>query len=94
MPMGLASPYHVHRNEDEAFYVVEGELAVVVNGEWLSAGPGDVYGPRNIPHGFKVVGTTPARRLLLCAPAGFERFVHDLSMPLDAVPDGSGNSCV
>src|SRR5690242_4531832 len=76
MPVGLASPYHVHRNEDEAFYVLDGELAVVVDGEWLTAGPGTyVYGPRNIPHGFKVVGTTPARMLLLCAPAGFERFV-------------------
>jgi hypothetical protein len=51
------------------------------------AGPGDfVYGPRDIPHGFRVIGTAPARMLLMCAPAGFERFVRDLSMPLDAVP--------
>ncbi|HEY1910513.1 MAG TPA: cupin domain-containing protein [Vicinamibacterales bacterium] len=87
MPPGLASPYHVHHNEDEAFYVLEGELAVVVDGKWLTAGPGTyVYGPRNLAHGFKVVGTKPARMLLLCAPAGFERFVRDLRMPLDAVP--------
>jgi mannose-6-phosphate isomerase-like protein (cupin superfamily) len=87
MPPGLESPYHVHHNEDEAFYVLEGEIAVVCGGKWLSAGPGTyVYGPREIPHGFKVVGTKPARMLLLCAPAGFERFVRDLSMPLDAVP--------
>src|SRR5262245_32384672 len=87
MPPGLASPYHVHHNEDEAFYVLEGELAVVVDGTWLTAGPGTyVYGPRDIPHGFKVVGSTPARMLLLCAPAGFEGFVRDLSMPLDAAP--------
>jgi quercetin dioxygenase-like cupin family protein len=87
MPVGLASPYHVHHNEDEAFYVLEGELAVVVDGKWLTARSGTyVYGPRNIPHGFKVVGTKPARMLLMCAPAGFERFVRDLSMPLDAVP--------
>lgn len=87
MPVGFESPYHVHRQEDEAFYVLEGELAVVVDGKWLTAGPGTyVYGPRDIPHGFKVTGTTPARMLLLCAPAGFERFVRDLSVPLDAVP--------
>jgi len=87
MPPGLASPYHVHHNEDEAFYVLEGELAVVLDGKWMMAGPGTyVYGPREIPHGFKVVGTTPARMLLLCAPAGFERFVRELSTPLDAVP--------
>ena len=39
---------------------------------WLTAGPGAyVFGPRNIPHGFKVLGAVPARMLLLCAPAGF-----------------------
>ena len=86
MPPGLASPYHVHHNEDEAFYVLEGEMAFVCGGKWLIAGPGTyVYGPREIPHGFKVVGTTPARMLLLCAPAGFERFVRELSAPVDAV---------
>jgi mannose-6-phosphate isomerase-like protein (cupin superfamily) len=87
MPVGLASPYHVHHNEDEAFYVLEGQVAVVCDGKWLMAGPGTyVYGPREIPHGFKVIGTTPARMLLLCAPAGLERFVRELSAPVDAVP--------
>jgi len=82
MPPGFASPYHVHRNEDEAFYVLEGEMAFVCSGTWLTAGPGAyVFGPRNIPHGFKVVGDRPARMLLLCAPGGFEQFVLDLSEP-------------
>jgi mannose-6-phosphate isomerase-like protein (cupin superfamily) len=31
MPVGLASPYHVHHDEDEAFYVLDGELAVVLD---------------------------------------------------------------
>ena len=87
MPVGLASPYHVHHNEDEAFYVLEGQVAIVCDGKWLMAGPGTyVYGPREIPHGFKVIGSTPARMLLLGAPAGFERFVRELSAPIDAVP--------
>ena len=87
IPPGFASPYHTHHNEDEAFYVLEGEVAFVCGGKWLSAGPGTyVYGPREIPHGFKVVGSTPAGMLLLCAPAGFERFVRELSAPMDAVP--------
>jgi mannose-6-phosphate isomerase-like protein (cupin superfamily) len=76
MPPGFASPYHMHHAEDEAFYVLEGELAVVVDGKWLHAGPGTyVFGPREIPHGFKVVGNVPVRMLLLCAPGGFEHFV-------------------
>ena len=87
MPPGLASPYHVHHNEDEAFYILEGTVAFLCGDTWRVAGPGAwVYGPRDIPHGFRVIGSSPARMLLQCAPAGFERFVRELSLPVDAVP--------
>jgi uncharacterized protein (TIGR02246 family) len=87
MPPGLASPHHVHHNEDEAFYILEGTVAFLCGDTWQVAGPGTyVYGPRDIPHGFRVLGTSPARMLVQCAPAGFERFVRDLSLPVDAVP--------
>jgi quercetin dioxygenase-like cupin family protein len=87
MPPGFASPYHTHHLEDEAFYVLEGELAVVVDGKWLTAGPGTyVFGPREIPHGFKVVGDIPVRMLLLCAPAGFEHFVLELGEAATDLP--------
>jgi uncharacterized protein (TIGR02246 family) len=87
MPPGLASPYHVHHNEDEGFYVLEGIVAFLCGQAWRVAGPGTwVYGPREIPHGFRVIGTSPARMLIQCAPAGFERFVRELSLPIDAVP--------
>jgi quercetin dioxygenase-like cupin family protein len=79
MPPGFATPYHTHHNEDEAFYVLEGELAFVCDGRWLKAGPGAyIFGPRKIPHGFKVAGTGPAAMLILCSPAGFEQFVLEL----------------
>jgi len=82
IPPGFASPYHTHHREDEAFYVLEGEIAFVCDGEWSTGGPGTyVFGPREIPHGFKVVGNTPARMLLLCAPGGFERFVIEMGEP-------------
>jgi len=82
MPPGFASPYHVHKNEDEAFYVLEGEVAFVCGGEWLTGGSGTyVFGPRGVPHGFKVVGESAARILLLCAPGGFEQFVLELGEP-------------
>ncbi len=84
---GFASPYHTHHREDEAFYVIEGELAIVCGGQWMKAGPGAfVFGPREIPHGFKVIGNTPARMLLLCSPGGFEGMVLELSEPLSAPP--------
>src|SRR5260370_42670050 len=82
IPAGFASPYHIHHLEDEAFYVLEGEVAFVCDGKWLKAGPGAyVFGPREVPHGFKIESTTPARILLLCAPAGFEHFVIEMSEP-------------
>jgi quercetin dioxygenase-like cupin family protein len=88
MPPGFASPYHTHRQEDEAFYVLEGQMAFVCDGTWTIAGPGTyVFGPRDIPHGFKVIGDAPARMLLLCSPGGFEQFVVDLGAKSPAPPD-------
>lgn len=78
IPPGFGSPYHTHHREDEAFYVLEGQVAFVLEGNWKVAGPGEyVFGPREIPHGFVVVGPHPARMLILCSPAGFEHFVLD-----------------
>lgn len=87
IPPGFASPYHTHHREDEAFYVLEGEVAVVCNGKWMTAGPGTyVFGPREIPHGFKIKGSSPARILILCAPAGFEHFVLEQAEPISKPP--------
>ena len=87
MQPGFASPYHTHHNEDESFYVIEGEVAFVCCGKWLKAGPGTfVYGPREIPHGFKAIGNVPARMLILCNPGGFEHFVLEQITPLAEPP--------
>lgn len=84
MPVGFASPYHTHHREDEAFYVLEGEVAFVCDGKWQRGGAGTfVFGPREIPHGFKVVGDRAARMLLWCAPGGFERFVLEQREPME-----------
>lgn len=83
MPVGFASPYHTHHREDESFYVLEGEIAFICGGNWLKAGPGTfVYGPREIAHGFRVIGSSPARMLLMCTPGGFERFVLEQTAPI------------
>lgn len=87
MHPGFATPHHVHHREDEAFYIIEGEVAFILNGEWKRVGPGAyVYGPREIPHGFKIVGEAPARMLVVCTPGGFENFMLELGQPLDGPP--------
>lgn len=79
---GSASPWHLHHAEDESFYVVEGQMTFLVGNKRIQAGPGTyVFGPREIPHGFRTVGDTPSRMLLLATPAGFERFVLALAEP-------------
>src|SRR6476469_6857207 len=71
IPAGFASPFHVHHAEDESFYIIEGELTFFCQGRKSKAGPGGyIFGPREIPHGFRVEGTAPARILLLTTPAG------------------------
>jgi quercetin dioxygenase-like cupin family protein len=82
MPAGFASPYHMHRNEDESFYVLEGEMTFYVGDERVKVGAGAfVYGPRGVPHGFEVEGTAPARMLLQNYPAGFEGFPVEVGEP-------------
>ncbi len=82
LPAGFSSPWHLHHNEDEAFYVAEGEMTFLCGDHRLSAGAGTwVWGPRGIPHGFRVEGSAPARLLLFATPAGFEQFVVELGEP-------------
>ena len=62
-------------------------ISFVYGGEWLEAGPGAfVYGPRDIAHGFKAIGERPVRMLVMCTPAGFERFVLDQATPIAEPP--------
>jgi quercetin dioxygenase-like cupin family protein len=80
-PRGHESPLHVHRNEDEWFFVLSGELTFWVGGETVVAPAGSfVYGPRDVPHTF-VVSSDEARFLLVIEPAGFEDFLRALSEP-------------
>ena len=80
-PRGSGSPLHVHHNQDEWFYVLEGELTIWVDGETHVAPAGSfVFGPRDIPHTF-IVSSEQARFLLVTEPAGFENFVRALAEP-------------
>jgi len=82
-PQGSGSPLHVHRREDEWFFVIEGELTFWVGGEIIVAPAGAfVYGPRDIPHTFTVT-SHQARFLLVTEPAGFEGFMRALSAPAE-----------
>jgi len=70
---GVGPPLH-HHDFDETFYVMEGELTFRLRDEFLTAGPGElVFAPRGVPHTFANLSDAPARQLIVCTPAGFER---------------------
>jgi quercetin dioxygenase-like cupin family protein len=72
---GDGPPLHVHANEDEAWYVIEGDLSFRLDAEAASAPAGSfVFVPRGTPHCFHNVGERPARILVLFTPSGMERF--------------------
>lgn len=87
IPAGFESPWHVHREEDESFFVIEGEMTVVTSQGRVKLGAGGyAFGPRGVPHGFRVEGTGPARILLITTGADFADFIIETSAPADAAP--------
>ena len=76
-------PLHIHSREDEAFYVLDGEIRFRQADDELVAGPGTyVYCPRGIPHAFKV-GEGGARALVLMLPAGLEEMFAEGGFPAE-----------
>jgi quercetin dioxygenase-like cupin family protein len=85
IPAGHGPPYHVHRHETEIFYVLEGELELIVGGQKIAAPPGAIaVCPRNIPHTFRNVGTSDAKLLLTVIPGNFSNYFAEV----DRVDDG------
>jgi mannose-6-phosphate isomerase-like protein (cupin superfamily) len=75
------TPLHVHHNEDETFWVIEGEIEFEVGGEKIAARPGTMlFGPRGVPHRY-TVRHGPARMLFLFTPGGFEELLLQTSEP-------------
>jgi quercetin dioxygenase-like cupin family protein len=71
---GGGPPPHIHRREDEAFYVLEGSLTFFTGGQRQVRGPGSFLSlPRGSEHSFKNETDQPARALLHVAPAGWNR---------------------
>lgn len=78
-PAGFGPPRHVHADEDEMFYVLEGQLRVVCGAEDWQADPGSlVFLPRRIEHAFVVTGQQPVRALQITTPAQFEDYIAEL----------------
>ena len=72
-PLREGPPAHEHTAEDDSFYVLEGELTVLVGDEELTAGPGTfVLVPPGIRHTIANRSDNVVRFLNVHAPAGFD----------------------
>ncbi len=92
VPPGGGPPPHIHRREDETFYLVAGHIEFRLGDETITAGPGDfVNVPRDTVHCFHNGGDETARMILTFTPAGIEKFFEEtLERALDptqAPPD-------
>jgi mannose-6-phosphate isomerase-like protein (cupin superfamily) len=76
----LDTPLHMHENEDEVFYVLEGDHVIQVGEEEFHLGPGGLaFGPRRVPHAQRRVVPRTGRILIMTSPAGFEGFFRELA---------------
>lgn len=87
VPPGGGPPLHIHRREDETFYLLEGAIEFRLGDEAITAGPGDfVNVPRGTVHNFRNTGSETARMVLTFTPAGIERFFEET---LEPAPNGA-----
>jgi mannose-6-phosphate isomerase-like protein (cupin superfamily) len=83
-------PLHSHTSFEEAWYVLEGEVAFLAAGRTTLATRGTyLLVPRTVPHRFEVVGNRPARWLGIFSPGRYVGLVEELAeiMPEHGLPD-------
>ena len=80
IPPGFATGLHVHRVQEETFYVLEGECVWWIGGEPIHAPPGAfLFIPPDTPHNITNVGDKPARVLMTVSPPGHEGYFVELA---------------
>lgn len=78
-PAGFGPPVHIHDDSAEAFYVLEGEYIVLIEGAEHACPPGSfVYVPAGIEHGFRV-GSVKSRKLNIYVPSAMEGYFAALA---------------
>jgi Cupin domain len=81
---GESPPLHVHHAEDEAFYVLEGELRIRAGGDDIRIGAGEAaFAATGVPHTYRVESPDGARWLTITTGGDFERFMRALSRPAE-----------
>jgi quercetin dioxygenase-like cupin family protein len=78
-PAGFGPPLHIHRDAAEAFYILEGEYIIFIEGRDFPCPAGSfIFIPAGIRHGFRV-GAVASRKLILYTPAAMVGYFDDLA---------------
>ncbi len=89
IPAGFATGLHVHRVQEETFYMLEGECEWHVGDEVVRATPGTyLFIPPGVPHNITNVREKPARVLMTVSPPGHEHYFEELAkLTASGTPD-------
>jgi quercetin dioxygenase-like cupin family protein len=83
-PAGEQAPLHVHRADDEGFYLLEGRVTLWVGPDRTDLEPGDfALAPHGIPHTYRVESGEGARWLITSSDGSFARFVEAYGEPAE-----------
>ena len=75
-------PPHIHRSEDEAFYVLEGRFSFLYGDKERVLEAGSfAYIPKGTLHTFKNIDSKPGKLLVIITPAGLEGFFYSIGTP-------------
>ncbi|MFB7288925.1 cupin domain-containing protein [Actinacidiphila glaucinigra] len=86
-PIGHAPPHHVHENEEELWFVLDGEVSFFVGDKRHDLIPGQVaFGPRGVPHSY-LVRSEGARLAVVFSPAGIEEWFRVNGVPVTDARD-------
>jgi quercetin dioxygenase-like cupin family protein len=89
IPAGFATGRHVHRVQEETFYLLEGECEWHVGDKTIRATPGTyLFIPPGVPHDIANVSEKPARVLMTVSPPGHEHYFEELAkLAAQGAPD-------
>ncbi|HSU18955.1 MAG TPA: cupin domain-containing protein [Acidobacteriaceae bacterium] len=80
-PPGGGPPPHMHQNEDETFFVVEGEYEFLAGDGWTRRSAGQsFYAARGSVHTFRNAGSAEGKLLVMATPAGLDTYLEEISV--------------